>query len=71
MAELHYPPRLLGASEAARYLGVSISTLSDMGLPRRMIGTRRLYDRSDLDALADTLPTDKDTSENTCDVVFG
>lgn len=49
-------PRLLGEAAAASYLGVSQTTLRGLGLPRREIGARRLYDRIDLDAYADALP---------------
>lgn len=46
-ASLPYQPRLLGAPEAAAYIGVSQSTLRDLGIPRRKLLGRRLYDRID------------------------
>ncbi len=62
-----YPPRLLGEAEAARYLGVSPTTLRGLGIRRRRLGARRLYDRTDLDAFAAALPFD---GENTADRCF-
>lgn len=53
-------PLLMPAPVAARYLGVSESTLRQMGLPRRKLGAKRLFDRRDLDAYADSLPYDSD-----------
>lgn len=51
-----FPPRLMPAPVAAHYLGVSESTLRTLGLPRRQLGAKRVYDKSDLDAYADGLP---------------
>ena len=66
------PPRLMPAPVAARYIGVSPSTLSKLGLPRKELGAKRLYDKADLDAYADGLPYEGDSGEvNTCDEVFG
>lgn len=48
-------PRLMPAPAAARYLGVSESLLRDLGLRRRELRGKRLYDRADLDAFADSL----------------
>ena len=66
-------PRLLPAPEAARYLGISETTLRSLPIPRRELGTRRLYDRFDLDAFASELPVegDKATGGNTCDEAWG
>lgn len=47
--------RLLPAPAAARYLGVSETLLRDLGLRRKMLRGKRLYDRADLDAFADSL----------------
>jgi len=47
--------RLLPAPAAARYLGVSETLLRDLGLPRKVLRGKRLYDRTDLDAFADSL----------------
>jgi len=55
-APVALPRRLLGEREAAAYLGVSPGTLRKLGLPRRMLGARRLYDVADLDGFADALP---------------
>lgn len=66
---LSYPPRLLPVPEAAAYLGVSISTLRGLPIQRRLLGSRKLYDRIDLEAYASALPIEA-TGENTCDAVF-
>ncbi|MGK7653196.1 DNA-binding protein [Roseovarius sp. B08] len=44
------------APVAARYIGVSESTLRTLDIPRRELGSKRLYDRFDLDAYASDLP---------------
>ncbi len=49
-------PALLGTADAARYLGISATTLRGLELRRRVLGGRRLYDRRDLDAFANELP---------------
>lgn len=69
-AALNYPPRLLPEPEAAVYLGISRTTLRGLGLPRRILGGRKLYDRIDLEAYASGLPTET-AGENTCDAAFG
>lgn len=53
--DLNFPPRLLSSTRAAAYLGISETTLRTLGLPRRILGKRRLYDRYELDAFADGL----------------
>lgn len=53
--DLTFPPRLLSSVRAAAYLGISETTLRTLGLPRRVLGKRRLYDRYELDAFADGL----------------
>lgn len=71
-AEITFAPRLLGAAEAAAYLGVSASTLRGLPIPRRVLGGRRLFDRLDLDRYASDLPYDGDEpEENTCAGRFG
>lgn len=74
-AEITFAPRLLGAAEAAAYLGVSASTLRNLAIPRRILGGRRLFDRLDLDRYASDLPYDgqpEDTDEvDECDRHFG
>lgn len=75
--DLTFAPRLLSSPRAAAYLGISETTLRTLGLPRRILGTRRLYDRYDLEAFADGLEMEssdadqlqKDRAE--CDRVFG
>lgn len=73
-------PRLLGARDAAFYIGVSESMLRAMAkdgeapTPKR-IGRRLVWDRADLDAYAEDLPYDgkgdqsKEVQE--CDAAFG
>lgn len=63
-------PRLMGETDAARYVGLSPSTLRKTGIPRRKHGVRRLYDRMDLDAYIDSLPYEGG-EENPCDEIFG
>ena len=65
-------PALLGEVDAARYLGIGTTTLRGLGIKRRMLGGRRLYDRRDLDAFADALPYECEGGtgrKNTCDEV--
>jgi predicted DNA-binding transcriptional regulator AlpA len=62
------PRRLLGARDAAHYLGISATFFLDLvekrELPRaRRLGRRRLWDVLDLDAAADALPYDGDTDQ--------
>jgi hypothetical protein len=49
-------PGLLTESGAAAYLGISPSKLRELGLPRRELGRKRLFDRRDLDNYIDSLP---------------
>lgn len=56
-------PRLMPAPVAAAYLGVSESTLRQLGLPRRCLGAKRLYERADLDAYIDSLPYEGDRED--------
>ncbi|OWU80457.1 hypothetical protein ATO1_08920 [Phaeobacter sp. 22II1-1F12B] len=68
-----FPPRLMPAPLAARYIGVSESTLRKLDLPRKELGGKRVYDKADLDAYADSLPYEgSDTSKGTdeCDDIF-
>ncbi|WP_335752787.1 DNA-binding protein [Sulfitobacter sp.] len=65
-----FPPRLMPAPQAAHYLGVSESTLRTTSIPRKPMGSKRVYDRYDLDAYADSLPYEGKSEENTCDKVF-
>lgn len=65
-------PGLLTESGAAAYLGISPSKLRELGLPRRKLGRRRLYDRRDLENYIDNLPYDDDgvTPRNEVDEWF-
>lgn len=67
-----FVPRLLPAPEAAHYLGISETTLRNLGLPRRMLGGKRLYDRLTLDDYASGLPVEGEDSgeSNTCDEIL-
>lgn len=67
-----FAPRLLPAPEAAHYLGVSETKLRDLGLPRRMLDGKRLYDRITLDEYASDLPLEGEASEgpNSCDEIL-
>lgn len=56
-----YVPRLLAAPQAAAYLGISESKLRELQLPRKVLDGKRLYDRIELDAFADSLTTDGET----------
>ena len=68
---LEFPPRLMPAPVAARYIGVSESMLRGLSLPRRELGGKRVYDKHDLDAYADNLPYEGgNDGENLCDGVF-
>ena len=66
-------PSLLGEHDAAKYLGISKSTLRTLGISRRKLGGRRLYDRRDLETYVDSLPYENEDNgrANTCDEVFG
>ena len=55
-AAITFAPRLLGEAQAAAYIGVSSSTLRKLPIPRKVEGGRKLFDRLDLDAYADSLP---------------
>lgn len=63
-------PRLMRASTAARYIGVSEGTLRGLAIPRKTAGSMKFYDRADLDVFADALPYE-DEGENSCDEAFG
>ena len=63
------------APQAAHYIGVSVSKLRTLPIARRILGGKRVYDKADLDAYADSLPYEGeqedgwDTSE--ADRAFG
>lgn len=61
-----YPPRLMGRAEAARYMGVSITTFDEMmgegTFPKpKMIKSKAVWDRVDLDLAASALTEDNRT----------
>lgn len=66
-----FPPRLMPAPAAAHYLGVSVSTLRQLSIPRRSLVAKRVYDKSDLDSYADSLPYNGSGEGNSCDRAFG
>lgn len=74
-ASLSYAPRMLSEPDAAAYLGVSATTLRGYGIPRKVSGARRLYDRLDLDAYASGLPYEGEMhlgeDDAACDKAFG
>lgn len=55
---LDFTPRLMPAPQAAHYIGVSVSKLLTLNLPRRKLGGKFVYDRGDLERYADSLPYD-------------
>lgn len=69
-AHRDFPPRLMAATTAAHYIGVSESTLRSLNLRRKTLGAKRLYDRADLDEYADSLPYEGN-GVNSCDELFG
>ena len=57
-ATLDFTPRLMPAAQAAHYIGVSMSKLRDLPIPRKILDGKRLYDRLDLDSYANNLATE-------------
>jgi len=55
---LGFTPRLMPAPQAAHYIGVSVSKLRALPIPRKIVDGKRLYDRIDLDSYADGLATE-------------
>ena len=72
-AHRDFPPRLMSAPVAAHYLNVSESFLRTLPIPRRVIRSRRLFDKADLDAYADSLPYEggEDARCAEVDAMFG
>ena len=69
---LDFAPRLMPAPQAAHYLGVSVTTLSSLGIPRKKLGGKRLYDRLDLDTYASDLAYEFEREGAAeCDRAFG
>ncbi len=52
------PVALLSETDAAYYLGIGKTNLRSLGLPRKKLGSRRLYHVNDLDEFANSLPYD-------------
>lgn len=69
-AHRDFPPRLMSSPLAAHYLSVSESMLRTLKIPRKILGGKRLYDKSELDAYADSLLGEGE-EQNSCDAVFG
>lgn len=65
-----YPPALMSTPEAATYVGLSVTTFRELGLPRKKLGARVLYDKRDLDDFIANLPYDGQEAHNSCDDVF-
>ncbi len=59
-----FTPRLLPTPLAARYIGVSETTLRTLSIPRKILGGKRLYDRLELDAYVNALDTEGQTQLN-------
>ena len=73
-ADISYAPRLLPTPQAAVYLGVSETKLRSLPIPRKILDGKRLYDRLELDAYADSLAVEGETAAieaNTCRGKFG
>lgn len=64
MKDASFAPRLLPTPHAALYLGVSESTLRTLGIPRKILGGKKLYDRLELDAYANNLDTEGESIAN-------
>ncbi len=72
MAEAAFTPALMSEGNAAFYIGVSAGTLRKLHIPRKVLRSRRLYDRRDLDAFRDSLPYEDENREvQSCDKAFG
>lgn len=65
-----FTPLLLPEPAAAAFLGVSPSKLRELGIRRKMLGAKRLYDQRDLIAYADALAYEGEGA-NSCDGKFG
>ena len=67
-----YQPALLGEKDAAFFLGIGETKLRTLGISRRKLGGRRLYDRRDLEAYIDSLAYEGEDNgrANTCDKAF-
>lgn len=73
-ADISFAPRLLPTPQAAAYLGVSETKLRSLAIPRKVLDGKRLYDRLELDAYADSLASEGEEAAvgvNTCRGKFG
>lgn len=73
-ADPPYPPALMSADVASRYLGICANTLrARVPVPVVRIGARVLYRRADLDAFVAGLSPDMGAADEarTCDAGFG
>lgn len=64
---------LLSEANAAAWLGIGTSTLRSLGIQRRKLGSRKLYDIRDLEAYRDALPYEDDepiSEVEECDAVY-
>lgn len=66
---LNFPPRLMQATAAAHYLGMSKSKFLTLGITPRAAGGLRLYDIHDLDRYADAL-AETDSQDGKWDDLF-
>lgn len=64
-------PRLMRARSAAAYLGLGETTFRALGLPSVRHGGCVLWDRTVLDAWADSLSDAGREDTDTCDALFG
>ena len=72
MTATDFTPRLMPAPVAARYLGVSESLLRTLPIPRRELNSKRLFDKSDLDDYANSLPYEEKGASTECaDAAWG
>ena len=76
MMRSDFVPLLLPAPAAAHYLGISETKLRALGIPRKVLHGKRLFDRRDLDDFANALAYEgeepgKQGGEEECDKAFG
>lgn len=58
------PVALLSEPDAARYLAIGKTNLRNLGLPRKVLGARRLYHVHDLDEFVNALPYESEDAED-------
>ncbi|MEY1555290.1 helix-turn-helix domain-containing protein [Yoonia sp. R2331] len=70
--QFSFIPRLMQASAAAAYIGMSESKLREKKIPRKKDGGNWVYEKADLDAYADSLRYEGEPEgPNSCDEAFG